>query len=132
MTLLVPSVAEEIILKNFLNVTASEDLVLRLYTSDTTPAENDTEATYTEATGGSYAAINISAGDWVVVGGTPSSATLPQQTFTFTGAVGNVYGYYITQETSGKLMWAERFTNGPFNIQNSGDQIKVTPAITLK
>jgi ribose/xylose/arabinose/galactoside ABC-type transport system permease subunit len=28
-------------------------------------------------------------------------------------------------------MFAERFTNGPYNIQNNGDQIKVTLNISL-
>ena len=29
------------------------------------------------------------------------------------------------------IMFAERFTNGPYNIQNNGDQIKVTLNISL-
>jgi len=37
-----------------LNKTPSEDLVIRLYANDVTPAESDTEADYTEATGGGY------------------------------------------------------------------------------
>jgi hypothetical protein len=28
-------------------------------------------------------------------------------------------------------MFAEKFTNGPYNIQNNGDQIKVTLNISL-
>lgn len=131
-TLLVPNASEQIILENFLNKTAPEDLVLRLYTSDTTPAESDTELTYTEVSGGGYSASMITANDWNVTAGNPSSADHPEITFTFTGSAGNVYGYYVTQISSGSLMWAERFTNGPFNIQNNGDQIKVTPQITLE
>lgn len=132
MTLLVPNAAESIILANFLNKTAPEDLVLRLYSNNKTPAEADTEASYTEATGGGYAAVNLTASSWAITPGAPSSGAYPQVTFTFTGVVGNVYGYYITQFTSGKLMWAELFTNGPYNIQNNGDQIKVTLTITLE
>jgi hypothetical protein len=29
------------------------------------------------------------------------------------------------------ILFAERFTNGPYNIQNNGDQIKVTLNISL-
>jgi hypothetical protein len=132
MTLLVPNASEAIILENFLNVTAPQDLVLKLYSSDTTPAETDTESTYTEVSGGGYSDIDLVAADWVVTPGNPSSGAYPEQTFTFTGIAGNVYGYYVVQETSGALMWAERFTNGPFNIQNNGDEIRVTLNITLE
>jgi len=40
-----------------------------------------------------------------------------------------VYGYYLTQTSSGLLVYAERFTNGPYNIADNGDVIRVTPQI---
>ena len=132
MTLLVPNAAESVMLEAFLNKTAPQDLVLRLYSSDTTPSETDTEATYTETSGGGYSGSNLTAASWTVTPGNPTTAAYPEVTFTFTGAAGNVYGYYVTQTTSGKIMWAERFTNGPFDIQNNGDEIKITPQITLE
>jgi hypothetical protein len=132
MALLVPNAAETIMLANFLNKTAPQDLTLKLYTNNVTPAEADTEASYTEAAGNGYAAVDLVAANWVLTGGAPSSAAYPQVTYTFTGALGNVYGYFVVQKVSGKLMWAEKFTNGPYNIQNNGDQIKVTPNITLE
>ncbi len=132
MTLLVPNASEVIIMENFLNKTAPQDLVLKLYSSDTTPAETDTVVTYTEATGGGYADQAITAATWTVTPGNPTSAAYPEITFTFTGSVGNVYGYFVVQSISGALMWSERFTNGPFNIQNNGDEIRVTLQITLE
>lgn len=60
-----------------------------------------------------------------------SAATYAQQTFTFTGALGNVYGYYLNRTTGTDLMVAERFSDGPYNITANGDQIKVTPLISL-
>ena len=131
MTLVVPNQGEVIALKALLNHTAPQNLDLRLYTSNTTPSETDTEVTYTEAVGHGYAAIQLTAADWVVTEGDPSVAEYPDQTFTFTGALGGVYGYYITQRISGKLVWAERFSNGPYSIANNGDTVKITPAITL-
>ena len=131
-TLLVPNASEAIILENFLNITAPEDLRLKLYSSDTTPSETDTELTYTETSGGGYADVALVAGSWVVTPGNPSNAAYPEVTFSFTGAAGNVYGYYGVQETSGALMWAERFTNAPLNIQNNGDEIRITLQITLE
>ena len=132
MTLLVPNSAEAIILANFLNKTAPQDLRLKLYSSDTTPSETDTEATYTETTGGGYVQQALTASSWTVTPGNPTTAAYPEATFTFTGAAGNVYGYYVVQSISGALMWAERFTNAPLNIQNNGDEIRVTPQITLE
>ncbi len=131
MALLVPNQGEQIALEALVGKTAGQNLILRLYTSNTTPAETDTEATYTEASGNGYAAITLTAASWTVTPGAPTEAAYAEQTFTFTGALGNVYGYYFTQVASGKLVWAERFTGAPFNIANNGDQIKITPKITL-
>lgn len=130
MALVVPNQGEQLLLDAFTGKTAGQNLVLRLFTSNTTPAETDTEATYTEATGNGYAAITLTAANWTTTPGAPTNTAYAEQTFTFTGALGNVYGYYFTQVTSGKLVWAERFTSAPFNIANNGDQIKITPQIT--
>ena len=132
MALLVPNQAEDIILQNMLNQTAPEDMVLKLYTNNHTPVEADTEAAYTEASGSGYADVTLLGANWVITPGAPTSAAYAQQTFAFTGALGNVYGYFVVQELSGLLMWAEIFSNGPYNIQNNGDEIKITPTITLE
>ena len=108
MTLLVPNAAEAIIMENFLNKTAPQDLVLKLYSSDTTPAETDTVATYTETSGGGYTDEALTAATWTVTPGNPTTAAYPEITFAFTGAAGNVYGYYLVQAVSGELVWAER------------------------
>ena len=118
MALVVPSASEETMLDIILNVTAAQTLILRLYTNNVTPGEASVAATFTEATGFGYSAITLTPGTWTTTPGNPSTAAYPQQTFTFTGALGNVYGYYITQMTSGFLMWAELFTDGPYNIVN--------------
>lgn len=132
MALLVPNVGEVLALKNFLNHTAPQNQTLKLYTSNTTPAETDTDSTYTEATGGGYSAIGLTGTSWSVSAGAPSSATYAQQTFTFTSApsVTSMYGYFVVQATSGILMWAERFSAGPYPMTQNGDNIKITPAIT--
>jgi hypothetical protein len=130
MALLVPNAAENVMLQNILNKTAPQNGKLKLFTNNITPAEADTEATYTEAVGFGYAAITLAPGSWTITPGAPTSAAYPEQTFTFTGALGNVFGYFVVQETSGKILWAERFSNGPYNIQNNGDQIKVTLQFT--
>lgn len=128
MALLFPDTGENLALEMIVNKTAAQNLVLKLYTSNTTPGESDTAGTYTEATGNGYSSITLTGASW----GTASAGSIAyaQQTFTFTGALGNVYGYFVTQASSGTLVYAERFTDGPYNIANNGDQIKITPTIT--
>ena len=128
MPLVFPDAGENIVLEALVNKTAPQNLVLRLYTSNTTPGESDTASTYTEATGSGYSAITLTGASWGSASG--GSISYAQQTFTFSGALGNVYGYYMTQASSGTLVYAERFSDGPYNIANNGDQIKITPTIT--
>lgn len=132
MALLVQNNGEAVALSLLVNkVTTPENLVLRLYTSNTTPAETDTAGTYTEASGNGYTAITLTGATWTVTPGAPTEAAYPEQTFTFTGNLGNVYGYFMTRVTSGDLIYSERFTDGPYNIAGNGYQIKVTPKITM-
>src|SRR3990167_8183264 len=131
MALLVVNNGESIALQLITNKLATpENLILRLYTNNVTPGETDTAATYTEAAGNGYAAITLTGASWTVTGTAPTSIGYAEQTFTFTGALGNVYGYYLTRATSADLILAERFTGAPFNIANNGDEIKITPTIT--
>ena len=98
-------------------------------TKNTTPAETDTAASYTEYTATGYSAITLTAGSWSTSEGAPSSTSYAQQTFTMTGA-GDAYGYYMTRNTGGRIALAERFTGAPFSIPSGGGTIKVTPQIT--
>lgn len=131
MALLVPNNGEGDALGYFVNKQTPQDLVLCLYTNNITPGETDTTATYTEATGFGYANVTLTGASWTLTEGAPSNAAYAQQTFTFTGALGNVYGYFLKRATSGRIAYAERFSDGPYAISNNGDQIKITPAITF-
>ena len=103
------------------------NLVLKLFTSNTTPAESDvpsptayfepygvgntnaygyapttgypfcvnnrTDQSYTQQTG-----ILLNGSRWTIAQvGSGTTATYPEQTFTFDGAAGDVYGYYVTR-----------------------------------
>lgn len=131
MALVVPNAGEGRMLKALINHTAPENQVLKLYTNNITPGESDTAGTYTEASGNGYAAANLTGSSWTLTEGDPSFIAYAQQTFTFTGALGNVYGYFIIQTTSTIILWAERFSDGPYNVVNNGDQIKITPRFEL-
>ena len=136
MALLVPNIGEIESLRyliaqnNFvadLEDTSPRNLVLKLFTSNTTPAEGDvptqtayfspyidgnvngygttantgypncvdnrTDQDYTEQYG-----ILLNGSRWVIKNvGSGTTATYPEQTFTFTGPAGNIYGYYVTR-----------------------------------
>ena len=132
MTLVVPNVSEVIILEYILNKKVPVELDIKLYVNDIIPAETDTVSTYVEASGSGYTTKQLVSGSWSISPGNPSSSEHPQVTWVFTGALGNVYGYYIVRRSDGDLMWAERFTNGPYDVQISGDEVRVTPRLTLE
>jgi hypothetical protein len=107
------------------------DLYIGLYTETTEPAEGATLANVTEPVAAGYVRVLIqnSPSDWTIVGDT---ATGTLAVFTATGVWGNVYGYFIATSVggTGKLLAVEHFTDGPYDVQDNGDQVKVTPSIT--
>lgn len=125
--------ADEILKTYFNNTrpTGGNNLSLRLFCNDVTPAQ--TGVSYTQAAGGGYAAITLTNGSWTVTpANDPSDAVYAQQTFTFTGALTTnltVYGYYVT-DADGTILWAERLTV-PFTPANNGDNIKITPKFQM-
>ncbi len=134
MALLVPDVGEAYLLSAFVGKQPATVPVLKLYKNNVTPAETDIHSTYTVATFTGYADISMSStGSWTVSGTAPTMIAYPQQTFTCganLGATEQLYGYYVIATTSNTLLWAERFSDGPYPITNNGDQVKITPQIT--
>jgi hypothetical protein len=107
----------------------SEDQILKLYSNDVDPIVSTTVSQFTEVTGGGYAEKNLNASsNWSVAAGI---ATTTPQTWEFTGAAGEVYGYYLVGATSGNLLAAEKFENGPYTVAVSGDKITVSITISL-
>ena len=133
MTLVVPNEAEVIALKAVTGNTAAAAWTLRLFSNNLTLGSTNVFASFTEVTGGGYAAKSLTAASWTFTPGTPSSAQYAAQTFTFTGATsapGTIYGYYITDANS-KIVLAERLTSPPFTPAANGDSVAVTPVLTL-
>ena len=141
MALLVPNIGELESLRYLINNNnhvvdrednAPRDLILKLYSSDTTPAEGDVPSTTayyepyangntnTYGTAGSTGyptAVNnrtenhydytnaygilLNGARWKInqdsSANVVTTATYPEQTFTFTSAAGNIYGYYIVR-----------------------------------
>ena len=119
---------------------STKDLTLRLFTNNITPGDGDTAGTYTEATGGGYAAKTLTCGSWTdsVVGGIAQVA-YALQSFSFTGALttnGTVYGYYVTDgdgiiQFSELLLGTDGTTPAPFTPAGASDHIDITPIFKL-
>jgi len=133
MALLVPYVGEVEMLNRILNHSTPDDVVIHLYTNNATPAPGDTVGSYTQSTGTGYAAITLTGANWTIAtnAGT-TSATYAQVTFTYTGPEPTVYGYYVTNNAGTVVMWAERFSDGPYAIPSGGGSVKITPKIQLQ
>ncbi len=132
MALNFPDVGENLALEMIVNKTAAQNLSLRLYLTNITPSDTDTATTYSanEASFTGYSAITLTGASW----GTAASGAITygsQQTFTCsgTGATQNVYGYFVTQVTSGILLYSEKDASAPAPITNSGDKLLITPTI---
>ena len=130
MPMIVPDVLEVEVLTTLL----TPALTLRLYSNNYTPGGGSATANFTEVTGGGYANKPLTFANWVITANAPSDALYPLQTWTFTGptdAPGTIYGYYVTRNSDGKLMWAERFAAGylPFS-PIAGSLVKITPRFT--
>lgn len=132
MPAVIPDTAELDALSYFLGMSNPETLIVCLYSNNITPSEADTTATYVEVTGGGYASQAVAAAEWTLTPGNPSQANSRYFSWTFNAAVGNVYGYYVKRATSGKLAWAERFLDGPYNVVVSGDIVQTFLSINLE
>lgn len=118
MAMVWPNVGEVEALKRLLYSDAgAEDLTLKLFKSNTTPAETDTAGTYTEADFTGYSAETLtssqSGSTWEVPTTSGSTRSDYQTPLVWTcGATGNtIYGYFVIGATSGILYFSERFAS---------------------
>ena len=129
MAIKISSDGAEKILKYTTGVTTTtETLILKLFSSNTSPGPLTVLGDFTEVTGGGYAAKTLNATQWTIAGNSASTAA---QLFTFTSAIGQIYGYYLVGATSGQLIASERFISGPYNIAASGDTLTVTATLSI-
>jgi len=133
MSLVVPDIQELEVIDTFL----TPALTMRLYSNNATPDHASTASSFTEISGGGYTGKALTFANWTITAGAPTQAIYNSaQTFTFTGATdapGTIYGYYVTRNSDGKLMWAERFPSAvvPFSPV-AGSIIRLLPTITVE
>lgn len=134
MTILVPTASEKTLEDFMLGVTTPGNQILKLYVNNYTLVDATVAGDLTEMSTHGYAAKTLTKTSWtttVGAGGQPATSVYAQQTWTFTAASAvTVYGYFITDTTTGLLLWAEAFTAAKV-VQNTGDSIIITPTITL-
>ena len=140
MSLVVPDDGELLLLQYLVNISRdnTDHPVLHLYTNDIDPEDGshgasgeDFDATnFTEATESGYAAITLTGTNWTTEQTVSVSKAVYNSgvTFTFTQSV-DLYGYYVT-DTSGDILWAERFPGAPVSFSGGGDAA-IQPQITL-
>lgn len=133
MPLIIPNVIEVAILTAQLTPAHT----LRLYGNNATPSGVSVAADFTEIAGGGYANKPITFANWTITGGAPTVALYnATQSWVFTGPInapGTIYGYFITKDSDGTLLLAQRFASGvvPFT-PIAGSSVRVTPRITCE
>lgn len=129
-----PNTSELKVLKLLVNQETTSDLYCKLYTNNLTISEGVNTASITQIVSGSgsYAPIRLTNSSWTVAAAADTvSAVFPTITYNFTGAVGNVYGYYVTTTNPETLIQVNSFSAGPYNMANAGDQISLNLTIIL-
>lgn len=110
------------------------DLTLKLFTNDITPADDDVAGDYTEAAGGGYAAKTLTAASWTgSIAAGVAQVAYAEQIFAFTGPLTGgvpVYGYYLVNAATGKVVYAERRSSA-VTPENNGDTLLITPVFKL-
>jgi len=133
---LVPNVGEARFIGIIVNAStaAAENLSVRLFKNDITPASTMTLADYAEATFTGYTAVTLTSSDWTIgTDGFLATATASTGLVEFTATATTdetVYGYYMSGVSSSTLYWSERF-GASFRMFNIGDAIAPRPAIRL-
>lgn len=133
MAILAPNLGEIEMLKRILNFSATGNVLCRLFRNNYTPVETSSNGNFTQATAAGYAAKTINGTAWSIVtdGSGFGHATAPQQSFIYSAAE-TVYGVYFTNAGNTITLWAERFSDAPYNIPGGGGTVNVTPHLRLE
>lgn len=132
MALVCPNVkGEYLLLQYIVGLTAAGSPVLHLYSNNPTVDDDTVIADLTEVAGSTgYAAITLTSSNWTTTQAAGvTTAVYSERTFTF-GTTATTYGYYVT-DTSGNLLWLEKFTGAPFSIPEGGGTVSITTKVTL-
>jgi len=135
MALVVPNEGELQLLDKMVKaaLSADENYILKVFQNDYVPDSTTSTSSFTEASFTNYVAKTLTRAGWsssvtnLSGQGETSYAT---QSWTC-GASGNtIYGYWIEGATSGKVLWAERFSVAL--VMLNADIVNIVPKFTLQ
>lgn len=129
MALNVVATGEVVALSRLVNLTASANLELHLFKSNTTITDATVVADLTETSASGYASQTLIGATWTVATSTANvtTASYPTRTFTFSASE-DIYGYYVTTASAAALVYAEAFASGVFSIPSG--TMAISPRIT--
>ena len=102
------------------------DLTLRLFTNDIELKRNLRSIDFKEAFDFGYIPLKLYSDLYKI----NNNGLKIEEQFTFTGNLGNVYGYFITDHLN-EWIWAEKFDK-IYEVKVNGDIIKIVCNIKIK
>jgi hypothetical protein len=136
MAIIVPNEGEIELLDKMLvdALHTNETYILRLFKNDYTPSATTVVGSFLEADFTNYAEKTLTRGGFnsaVLNAYNEAEVTYGGEQSWTCGATGNtIYGYYVVGNTSGRVLWCQRF--GEPRPMGDGDIIRFTPAFTFK
>jgi len=117
-----------------LNDHLDEAMLIRLFTNPCSVTRATALTSLTGIVSGylGYAPIVIGVGSWTVTSADPYCyATAPSLLWTLMGSHGPIYGYYYTAANSDTYPMGciERFSDGPYSMTRTGQQLSITPVL---
>jgi len=107
---------------------------LRLYSNNHTPADGDDVTDYTEATFPGYAGIPMTTWSAAALNAS-NKAEVAEAAQIFTAGViitpEDIYGIFVTDDSSGDLIYAEENPAGPVTMSAFGQTFSYLPRFTL-
>lgn len=108
--------------------------LLGLFSNAHRPTDRDRVEDYVELEGGGYRALMVQGPEWALEleDGPAVLAQAPEQAFRFEAPTAPVYGYYLRDALTGRLLWAEAWENEdgeltPIRPDLPGFEIRVRP-----
>lgn len=134
-TLIAPDEGEVLLLKYMLAHTSNsgQNPILRIYTSPTGAlTDNNSYSSFVESTMAGYIRHTLTGTAWTISTSlNVTTASFAEKITSYTTSE-SAQGYYVTAQTSPiTVLWAEKFTDGPFNLPSTGGAISITPKIVL-
>lgn len=132
MSLIVPDEGEVRLLDMLTNAVGMSSVRLRLFKNNLTPAQGTVYSDFTEATFSGYASATPAFGAAATVSHKGTITDAASRSFTHNGGAtsNTIYGYYVVDTGTSKVLWAERFSPSQA-LANFGDKITITLAFTL-